>query len=171
MYNSKIKIMKNFMKISLFLLLTILLISCNNNDEDSDTSSSGDFFTAKVDGQTWTAFIGPPDTIAWNEAHTGLIVLQGSDSSGKAISMNIMNYSGKGIYDFSTAGFVQYVIAPTQANSGTWVCNAGSNTTGSVEITSDDGTIIEGNVSFTAKNNQDSSTKVITEGKFRATKQ
>ena len=164
--------MKTLQKIGLLFLFTLTIISCSKNNDDADGSSSGsDFFTAKVDGTTWEAFTGPPDTVAWSEAHPGLVVLQGSDTNGTAITMNIMNYKGAGTYDFSQAGFVQYVIGPTQANSGSWVCGTSSGTTGSVTITSDDGTTIEGTVSFTGLNPQDSSKKVITEGKFRATKQ
>lgn len=161
--------MKNLKTISVLLLFTILMISCSTSN--SALSTGNDFFTAKIDGTAWAAFVGPPDTVAWSEAHPGLIVLQGSDSSGKAMTMNIINYTGKGTYDFSTSGFIQYIIAPTQANSGAWVCNSTSGTTGSVIITSDNGTVIEGTVSFTGKNASANNTKVITEGKFRATKQ
>lgn len=163
--------MKILQKISLLFLLALSIVSCSKNNDDENTSSGGDFFTAKVDGTDWSAFTGPPDTVAWNEAHTGLIVLQGSDANGTAITMNIMNYNGTGTYDFTKAGFIQYVIAPTQSNSGSWVCNTASGTTGSVTITSDDGTTLEGTVSFTGLNPQDNSRKVITEGKFKATKQ
>lgn len=164
--------MKALQKIGLIFLFTLTIISCSKNEDDDDKASSGeDFFTAKIDGTAWEAFTGPPDTVAWNEAHPGLIVIQGSDSNGTAISMNIMNYTGAATYDFSTAGFVQYVVSPTQSNSGSWVTNSASGTSGSVIITSDDGTTIEGTVSFTGLNPQDNSRKVITEGKFRATKQ
>ena len=164
--------MKTLQKIGLLLLFTLLITSCSKNNDENDTSASGgDFFTAKVDGTAWEAFTGPPDTVAWSEAHAGLIVLQGSDANGTAITMNIMNYNGTGTYDFTRTGFIQFVIAPTQANSGSWVANSASGTTGSVNITSDDGSVIEGTVSFTGLNPQDNTKKVITEGKFRATKQ
>tara|TARA_R110002074_G_scaffold198720_5_gene366369 strand:- start:2150 stop:2635 length:486 start_codon:yes stop_codon:yes gene_type:complete len=161
--------MKTFKTSISILFLSILLFSCSTNDDDSLTGD--DFFTAKVDGINWSAFVGPPDTVAWSEAHQGIIVIQGSDENGTGITMNILNYTGAGTYDFTTAGFIQYVISPLQANSGAWACDANSGTTGSVEITSDDGTIIEGTVSFVGKNPSDSSTKTITLGDFRATKE
>jgi hypothetical protein len=153
-------------KMKYLLFLTMVVFSCTTNN-DTDPSDEGDFFTAKVDGVDWAAFAGPPDTVAWNEAHTGLIVIQGSDSNGLAITMNIMNYTGTGTYDFTTAGFIQFV----QGTTGAWACNSVLGTTGSVTITSDDGNIIEGTLSFVGKNANDNSTKTITEGSFRATKQ
>lgn len=163
--------MKIFKKIGLLFLLTLTIVSCSKNDNGNETSAEGDFFTAKIDGTDWSAFTGPPDTVAWNEAHAGLVVIQGSDANGTAITMNIMNYNGTGTYDFTQAGFIQYVIGPTQTNSGSWVANSASGTSGSVIITSDDGSVIEGTVSFTGLNPQDNTRKVITDGKFRATKQ
>lgn len=162
--------MKTIFKMTLLCFFVSIFNACSD-DENTETTDGGDFFTAKVDGQDWSAFTGPPDTVAWNEAHQGLIVLQGSNSSGEAITMNIMNYNGVGTYDFTTAGFIQFVVAPTQSNSGSWVCNATSGTSGSVEITSADGDVIKGTVSFVGKNPQNNSTKTITEGKFSATKQ
>lgn len=153
-------------RIKYVLLITVVLFSCTSNNE-TDPNSGDDFFTAKVDGVDWAAFVGPPDTVAWNEAHAGIIVIQGSDSNGHAITMNIMNYNGVGTYDFTMAGFIQFVEGIT----GAWVCNATSGTTGSVTITSDDGNIIEGTVSFVGKDVSDNSTRTITEGSFRATKQ
>ncbi|TVZ56028.1 hypothetical protein OD91_1307 [Lutibacter sp. Hel_I_33_5] len=164
--------MKSLKKLTLLLFVTCLISSCSKNDDDSNSNNSGDdFFTAKVDGTSWEAFTGPPDTVAWNEAHAGLVVLQGSNSNGHAITMNIMNYNGVGTYNFASAGFAQFVIAPTQSNSGIWISNAGSGTSGSVEITAVNGDVIEGTVSFVGVNPQDKSRKAITEGKFRATKQ
>lgn len=160
--------MKTLKKIGLLFFLS-LLISCESSN-DLESSGGDDFFTAKIDGETFTAFTGPPDTVAWNSAHTGLRSIQGSTSEGVAISMNITNYNGVGVYDFSKTGFVQLVSGVTTGNFGAWVCNASSSTTGSVEITSDNGTVIEGTLSFTGLNTDNSSTKVITEGKFRATK-
>lgn len=161
--------MKTLQKIGLLLFLS-LLISCESNEDDLGGSGGDDFFTAKIDGETFTAFTGPPDTVAWNSAHTGLRTIQGSTSDGLAITMNITNYNGVGIYDFSKTGFIQFVSGVTTGNFGAWTCNATSSTTGSVEITADDGTVIEGTLSFTGLNTDDKSTKVITEGKFRATK-
>lgn len=161
--------MKTLKTILPILFLSLIMTSCTTNE--SEANEGDDFFTAKVDGADWAAFIGPPDTVAWSEAHTGIIVIQGSDSNGTAITMNILNYSGTRTYDFTTAGFIQYVVSPLQQNSGAWACDASSGTSGSVEITSDDGTTIEGTVSFVGKNASDNSTKTITLGEFRATKE
>jgi hypothetical protein len=164
--------MKTLQKATILLFIIILTACSSNDDENNGTTDSGDdYFTAKVDGTDWEAFRGPPDTVAWSEPHTGLVSIQGSDVNGQAITMNIMNYNGTGTYDFTSSGFIQFVVGPTQANSGSWVCNSTSGTTGSVEITSVNGDSIEGIVSFTGKNLQDDSTKVISEGKFKASKE
>jgi len=159
--------MSTLKRMTYLLLVIITLFSCTSNNDETDPNGGEDFFTAKIDGVDWAAFTGPPDTVAWNEAHPGLIVIQGSDSNGHAITMNIINYSGAGTYDFATAGFIQLV----EGLNGAWACTPVLGTTGSVTITSDDGDVIEGIVSFVGKNANDNSTKNITEGSFRASKQ
>ena len=67
--------MKTLQKIGLLFLFIAIITSCSKNNDEDDSSSGGDFFTAKIDGTTWEAFSGPPDTVAWNEAHPGLIVI------------------------------------------------------------------------------------------------
>lgn len=162
--------MKTIKTIMCILLLSVTLSSCTSNGGD-ELISGEDFFTAKVDGADWAAITGSSDTIAWTIPHQGIVTIQGSDSNGTAITMNIWNYNGVGTYDFSTGGFIQYVVGATQPNSGAWACTTTSGTNGSVEITSDDGTIIEGTLSFVGKNASDNSTKTITLGEFRATKE
>ena len=67
-------------------------------------------------------------------------------------------------------GMIQYVtISPV----GGWLSNGvtalvGGLTPGTIEITSDDGTTVEGTFSFDGYNGQDQTTKVITDGKFKA---
>lgn len=160
-----------FKTVSVLLICLSLLFSCNKDDNDS--SDAGDeFVSAKIDGTSWASSKDYNTTAAQKSGNA--LAVQGSDNDGNAINFSITNYSGVGNYktgdNLTNGNQIMYVsISPV----GSWSSNLataalGTLTPGTIDITKDDGSIVEGTFSFEGYNSQDTSSKNITEGKFKA---
>lgn len=152
--------MKTIFKLSILIAFVTLFIACTDDDPTTG-SNSGSSLTAKVDGQDFASMEASASAIITN----GVLALQGSDASGNFIRMNIMSYNGAGTYKsgdaLSNTNSMSYgTVSPVQAWTSTF--NIGS---GTLTVTSDDGSTIEG--TFTFDGVDGSSTKSITNGKFR----
>lgn len=167
--------MKTF-KTSIYLVLvctTVLFTACksddNNNEEGGQGGGAGtEFLTAKVDGVDFEA-AQDPAVIVGATVSSNVLAFQGGKNNGETIRGTINDYNGVGTYrtgnDISNVNSLSYVtITPVAAWTSTF--NIGS---GTVEVTSDDGTTIEGTFSFEGFNGADQTTKTITQGNFKAT--
>ena len=171
-------------KLNQFMLLVmtvslVTLSSCSSDDDNSGNGGGGsgngdEFLTAKIDGSNYAA-AQDPSVIVGAQSTNGVLAVQGGDNSGNTISITLPNYSGVGTYvtgdNLSNQNGIQYlVINPAPA---TWASNfataaVGTLSPGSIEITSDDGTTVEGTFSFEGYNASDMTSKMITEGSFKA---
>ena len=141
------------------------MISCSD-DDNVNVAGSGSF-TAKVDGTTFESLAGTVGATV-NGSVAGI---QGSKADGEYIRINIVNYTGVGTYTTGDAlTNTNMIIYGTISPNESWVStfDVGS---GTIEITSETSTTIEGTFSFTGENNNLNTTKVITEGQFSAPKQ
>lgn len=166
--------MKTLKILSLLFFVSIAISSCNkSNDDDGDGGDGGsENFSAKVDGSNFSASTDPA-TLIGAQLNSGVLVAQGSDNNGNAINFSITNYTGAETYktgDVLTNGnMIQYIkVSPV----GAWGSNLataalGTLTPGTIVITSDNGTVIEGTFSFEGYNSSDMTTKMITEGRFK----
>jgi hypothetical protein len=163
--------MRKLKQLALFLTVVLLLTSCSKDD---DNSSGGDeFLTAKIDATDFAASQSPA-VIVGAQSTNGILAVQGGDNNGNTINMAIQNYSGVGTYktgdNLTNGNMIQYLqINPLS----TWASNlataaVGTLQAGSIEITSDDGTTVEGTFSFEGYNASDMTTKVVTQGSFKA---
>lgn len=156
----------------------IAVMSCSNNDDDNDgnNNAGNEHFTAKIDGTDWSASTNFDTTGGTLTSNAGMTVLavQGSDENGVAINFSIINYNGPDTYttgdNMSNSNLIQYITVSPVAG---WVSNAvtsvvGGLTPGSITVTSDSDGVVEGTFSFDGYNADDMSTKVITEGSFKA---
>lgn len=152
--------------ITALLIFTTLMISCSDDDSDGDSGNEGgEFLTAKVDGQNFSA----NDLTIGATITNGVFVVQGGKSDGTTIRINVINYSGTGTYTFGDSlGNTNSINYITLTPVATWAStfNIGS---GTLTVTSDSGGKAEGTFSFTGFNADDSSTKNITSGEFKAT--
>jgi len=170
--------MKRFKQIML-LLMTVSLVTLTGCSSDDDTvvippGGGAEFLTARIDGADFTAAQSPA-VIVGATSTNGILTVQGGKNDGSTINFAIMGYTGVGIYtsgdNLSNTNFIQYLeITPAVA---TWASSGvtsivGGLTPGSIEITSDDGTTVEGTFSFEGYNAGDMTLKVITEGAFKA---
>lgn len=160
-----------------FLLIAVFTVfaftSCNNDDDDDGGSSSGDeFLTAKIDGADFAASTSPA-TIIGATITNGLLAVQGGDNSGNTISFQIFGYNGLGVYATADAligtNSIRYItISPVATWDSSGVTSITGITPGRIEVTFDDGVTVEGTFSFEGYNAADTTTKVITEGEFKA---
>jgi hypothetical protein len=167
--------MKTF-KSAIYLVLvctTVLFTACksddNNNEEEGGQGGGAgtEFLTAKVDGVDFEA-AQDPAVIVSATVSSNVMAFQGGKNNGETIRGTINDYNGVGTYrtgnDISNVNSLSYLtLTPVAAWTSTF--NIGS---GTIEVTSDDGTTIEGTFSFEGFNGADQTTKTITQGNFKA---
>ena len=160
-------------------LAAVTFTSCSSDDDSGDDPGTGggggaEFLTAIIDGADFAASQSPA-VIVGAQSTNGILAVQGGDNNGNTINFAIQNYTGVGTYvtgdDISNSNSIQYLqISPapsTWLSSGVTSLVGGLNP-GTIEITSDDGTTVEGTFSFDGYNGSDMTTKVVTQGSFKA---
>jgi len=154
------------------LFTAVLFTACSTNDDDDndDDGSSGgsEFVTAKVNGTDFEA-AQDPAVIVGATVSNGVLAVHGGKNNGETLRLTIGSYNGVGTYSagesITSVNSLMYVtISPVAA----WT-TIFDLATGTIEITSDDGTTVEGTFSFEGYNAADQTTKTITVGKFKAT--
>lgn len=169
--------MKNFNQLITIMLAVFVLVfsSCSDDDDDDNNNGNGgdQYFTAKIDGADFEA-AQTPAVIIGATSTNGVLAVQGGDNDGNTINISIINYTGVGTYttgdNITNSNIAQYLEINPVAG---WLSNGvtalvGGLTPGSIEITSDDGTTVMGTFSFDGYNGDDMTTKVITQGEFKA---
>lgn len=166
--------MKKFNLLAIAVLIIFSFTNCDNDDDDTPGTGGDQFFIAKIDGADFEASQSPAVIIGATSTN-GILAVQGGQNNGNTINFSIHNYTGVGTYTAGDAvgnmNVMQYIeISPV----GGWLCNGvtalvGGLASGSIQITSDDGTTVEGTFSFDGYNGQNQTKKVITQGEFKAT--
>ena len=163
----------------MLLVMTLSLVtftSCSSDDDNGGGSGSGDeFLTASIDGSNFSAAQSPA-VIVGAQSTNGILAVQGGTNTGNTISIAINGYTGVGTYTtgdvISNTNFIQYLTisgtTPSTWASGLSSAAVGGIMPGTIEITSDDGTTVEGTFSFDGYNAADMTTKVVTNGEFKA---
>lgn len=162
--------MKTLKQITVLLFVAFLSVSCSENDENNPTSGD-EFFTAKVDGVDFSSFEDAIGASIGTGGSGDVLAVQGSNSVGDYIRLNISGYTGVGTYttgdNLSNVSSASYgTISPVAAWTSTFDIGSGS-----IEITEDTDTLVKGTFTFTGLNASDNSTKSITQGEFSALKQ
>lgn len=169
-------------KVKQFMLLVMTaslvnLTSCSSDDNGGGNNGGGngdEFLTAKIAGSNFAA-AQDPAVIVGAQSTNGVLAVQGGDNDGNTISITLPNYTGVGTYitgdNLSNQNGIQYLEIMPSLNS--WASNfataaVGTLSPGTVEITSDNGTTVEGTFSFEGYNADTMATKMITEGTFKA---
>ena len=172
--------MRNLKQLMLFVMIgsLIALTSCSSDDDNGGDNGGGngdEFLTAKIDGADFAAAQSPA-VIVGAQSTSGVLAVQGGDNNGNTISMAIPNYNGVGTYTtgdvITNTSFIQYLTlngtTPNTWASGLGSAAVGTIMPGTIEITSDDGTTVEGTFTFDGYNAADMTTKVVTQGSFKA---
>jgi hypothetical protein len=156
--------MKTLKNLILFTCLSLLISCGDNTDEDLGISGEGSL-SANVAGTSFTSLKTTVSAVITN----GVAAIQGSNSNGDYIRINISSYAGVGTYNtgdvISNTNSIAYgSVSPFAAWTSTFDIG-----TGTIEITEDTATTVSGTFSFTGFNGA-TDNKAVTEGKFNATK-
>ena len=148
----------------------IAFMACSS-DDGQDVSGSAEELTADVAGVGAFSASRDFDTIAGTKISAGgtnVVVVQGTDNSGKGFQLRISTYTGPGTYNLGPVNI---------ANTATWIggtavgqqySTAYQGTSGKITVTSEDGKRIEGTFEFVGKINNTSAPVTVTNGKFKA---
>ncbi len=163
-------------------LVTITSCSKSDDEGESGTAASGTL-VAKVDGTSYTSMdISSSATIANLGSGKNLIIIA-SNSDGKAFSITVFGYTGKGAYEFTGANLAVTNAAsysetdvnlsnPQASTIEIWQAPYDDTLVGTVSISEETEAKVKGTFSFKCKNvNGDNSVKNITEGSFDLKKQ
>ena len=162
-----------FKTLLLVILSTSLFISCSNDDDESSSGGGDEFLTAKIAGVNFEASKDPA-TIIGATISNGILAVQGGDNNGNTISFQVANYNGTGTYktgdNFTNTNQILYLTINPVASWSSNIATAalGTLSPGTINITVEDGTVVEGTFSFEGYNADNKTTKNITEGKFKA---
>lgn len=167
--------------LTLVAVVSLFATSCKKDGTTAPTNNNNNtsndyYFTAKIDGVDFSADMNSSSTYV-NEPHNGLLTISASLSKATdgVFLGNISQYNGAGTYVVGKGGngsYIRYMAGSVGAGTySAWKAEEpGSTTTGTVVITKDDGTVIEGTVEFDGYSEEANTTKKITEGKFRMKK-
>ncbi|MCL5128368.1 MULTISPECIES: DUF6252 family protein [unclassified Algibacter] len=147
----------------ILILLTASLTSCSS-DDDSNADQSDYYLTAKVDGVNFsTDYV----TISAFQDNTDIYFIRGV---GEESSFGFSLESPVSTGTFSATISEDYVLFYQVINPyAVWAATEDGGS-GTITITENTNSYVKGTFSFTGFNPADDSTKVITEGKFKAQK-
>jgi|GEM_PF-1189198 len=162
----------------LFLVLAALLSACSIDDlvpEIPDPEDDDYFLTVKIDGVDFSADITPSVSVLADQ--TGFYNIQGNTNDGDKLAITLVSPTSTGTVLVSgdnseTAPNIAYwVVSPYGVWAAGGTGGAGGDGVGTITITENNDTFMEGTFSFTGVNPLDNnSTKEFTEGKFKARK-
>jgi len=161
----------------MLLIMTVSLVtftSCSS-DDDNGGATGNEFLTANVAGTNFVA-AQSPSVIVGAQSTNGVLAVQGGNNNGTTINITLPNYTGVGTYvtgdNLSNQNGIMYLelngTTPTSWASNFATAAVGTLMAGTIEITSDNGTTVEGTFSFDGYNAADMTTKVVTNGEFKA---
>lgn len=147
------------------LPLLLLAVACGDKDDTgSDDTAAGapveTSCTATVDGAAWEA---ASEASFWASYHADSLSISCAVADGSSgILIHIAGYTGAGSYTLDGGQtYAQVIGGAMSAEPGAWV-----STTGSVEITRDDGVAVVGTFAFDGTDASVETTKSVTGGSF-----
>jgi len=162
--------MKTIKHLALVVVLaaTTIFTSCSSSDGGGGGGGNASLGTIKAKAGSTNFTSMTQATFAMRQG--GMIIIQGSDASGKAIQLMVTG-NATGTYEISDSG-ISNIGSYTEVNlntmsSVTWAAPyENSGVAGSITITELTDTNVKGNFSFMAKNQQGADTKNVTNGAF-----
>lgn len=165
--------MKNFKHILIAVFVSLTFVACKSDDDAGEDGDAGaGTVAAKVSGSNFTS--NSDFTVATQTQGGGstTVRVQGSDNSGKGIVLMIGGFEGTGTYEiggganiFVNASYVE-ANASNPQDSQAWQAPYDDTVAGEINVTEINETRVKGTFFFDAKNSNDDSVKMITEGSF-----
>lgn len=156
------------LSLALVLAVTTILSSCSSDSDGGGGNAAAGTIKAKAGSTNFTSMTQA--SFAMNQG--GMLVIQGSDASGKAIQLAIAGATEAGTYTISDDNAISVIGSYTEVNlstfdSTTWAAPyEGSGNVGTITISEITATTVKGTFSFTGKNQEGTDTKAVTNGSF-----
>lgn len=153
---------------AIVLAVTTILSSCSSDSNGGGGNAAAGTIKAKAGNVNFTSMT----QASYAMMQSGMLVIQGSDASGKAIQLMLMGVSEAGTYTISDTAGISVIGSYTEVNlstfdSTTWAAPYdGSGTVGTITISEITETTVKGTFSFTGKNQEGTDTKAVTNGSF-----
>ncbi|TDQ17239.1 hypothetical protein DFQ04_1891 [Algoriphagus boseongensis] len=147
----------------------VAFMACSS-DDGQDVSGGNEEFVGDVSGVGTVSASKDFDTISGTKvsaAGTNIIVLQGTDNSGKGFLLRLSTYNGTGTYDLGFTNIANTATYIAGTAVGQQYSTAYQGTSGKITVTSDDGKRLEGTFEFVGKVNNTSTSVTVTNGKFK----
>jgi hypothetical protein len=147
----------------------IAFMACTS-DDGQDLSGAGEEFVGEVAGVGTISASKDFDTVSGTKvsaAGANLVMMQGTDNSGKGFMLRISTYNGPGTYELGFANIANTATFIEGISVGQQYSTAFQGTSGKIIITADDGKRLEGTFEFVGKINTTSVTRTVTNGKFK----
>ncbi len=161
--------LNNILRKASLLVFVIAFMACSSED-GQDVSGTGEEFTAEVAGVGTISASKDFDTVSGTKVSAGganLVVLQGTDNSGKGFMIRFTTYNGPGTYNLGFGNIANSATYIGGIAIGEQYSTAYQGTSGKITVTSDDGKRIEGSFEFVGKVNNTSASMTVTNGKFK----
>lgn len=149
--------------VTTFLLSMLLIGACSSSTDTTDDTPAGEFFTAKIEGVSFTA----STAAIQGSRSSGVLSVAGSGLTFPPQQINLAIYGAEqgGTYSFGPGNSSLATLSLGTTASEIYVSSM-SGGSGSVTISKLTATEAEGTFSFSAMNTSEAK-KSVTEGKFR----
>ncbi len=164
--------MKNAIQIlrkAAWIVFLIAGVACSN-DDGQDVSGGGEEFSANVAGVGTITASKDFDTVSGTKISAGgtsVLVLQGTDNSGKGFVLRITAYNGTGTYDLGFTNIAHTATYIGGISLGEQYSTSYQGTSGKIVVAADDDKRIEGTFEFVGKVNNTSGSVTVTDGVFK----
>lgn len=157
--------------LAIVLATATIFTSCSSSDGDGGGGGGGasaGTIKAKIGSTNFKSMTAA--SFAMNQS--GMLIIQGSDATGKAIQLMLSGVTAAGTYEISNAGIAviaNYTIANISNPMASQVFAApyeGSGVAGSITISEITATKVVGTFTFTGKLQNGTETKQVTNGAF-----
>lgn len=171
--------MKNIKKLWYLLVAVTVLFSvaCSDDDDGGEAGAATEgTITAKIDGADFESLKITSFANVVTQGSTSTLTLQGN-TQDQAISIVVNGYNGVGTYQISDSNVfivASYIEPDTNnpQNSKIWSAPyANSGVIGEIKVAEETDTTVTGTFNFTGKNNNDGTTRVVSNGSFELQKQ
>lgn len=152
------------------LLLFVFAFMACSSDDGQDVSGPEEEFTGEVAGVGTISASKDFDTVSGTKITAGgatIVVLQGTDNSGKGFMLRFSTYNGPGTYNLGFTNIANTATFIGGTAMGEQYSTSYQGTSGKITVTADESNRIEGTFEFVGKVNNTSATRTVTNGSFK----
>lgn len=148
----------------ILILLAVVLSSCSSEDDSTSSEQSNFFLTAKIDGVNYSREVVTVSALA---DESDVYIISGVDEAS-SIGLTLESPISTGTFT-PTVGGVTVLFYQETNPYAVWAASEDVGS-GTITITENTDTYVKGTFLFTGVNPAENTTKVITEGQFKAQK-